>query len=140
MSTLYDGFLGAWELLPETCLYEQGDPPRSGSYDIRAEGAQLVFTARWVDAEGAEHEATFCGPPDGTHVPFAGGDLADALEVRAVSARELNSYAYYRGVQRMVAQRQLDDTGQHMRIVQLVRLPGGTGVANSSIYRRVWVN
>ena len=67
----------------------------------------------------------------------AGGELADAIAIEAVSPRELNSYAYWQGRQLMVAQRQLDDTGLHMRVVQAVHLPDGTRPVNVSIYRRV---
>jgi hypothetical protein len=36
----------------------------------------------------------------------------------------------------MVAQRQLGDSGDAMRTVQMVRLPDGTSPANVSVYRR----
>jgi len=36
----------------------------------------------------------------------------------------------------MVAQRQLDDSGQAMRVTQLVRLADGEHLANVSVYRR----
>ena len=58
------------------------------------------------------------------------------MSICAVSTRELNSYAYLKGKELMVAQRQLDDTGLAMRITQLVRLPDGTNISNESIYRR----
>ncbi len=134
---LHHAFLGWWRLIPESCNYEQGDPPTDGWYRIAEEPDRtLSFTARWTDSDEKRHEIRFAGPPDGSRVPFAGGELADALAIEAVSSRELNSYAYYRGVERMVAQRQLDGTGQAMRVVQLVRLPGGASPANVSVYRR----
>jgi len=135
---LYASFLGSWTLIAESCRYEQGDPPRSGQYRIEeVEPGHVAFVAQWVDASGRERRITLRGPADGSRVPFSGGDLADELAIEAVSARELNSYAYFRGVERMVAQRQLDDTGQAMRITQLVRLPDGSRPANVSIYRRM---
>ena len=132
----YAGFLGLWLLDPTSCDYEQGEPPRSGSYEIREDGERLVFTMIWVDAEGQEQKAQFSGVPDGRHEPFGGGDLADALSVTAVSPRELTSAAFYGGVERMTAQRQLDESGAAMRVVQLVRLPDGTKLLNQSIYHR----
>ena len=97
-------FLGRWVLIPESCQYEQGDPPTNGRYHIeQRDDGSLQFTAEWIDA---------------------------------VSDRELNSRAYYRGKVRMVAQRQLDDTRSAMRVTQVVYLPDGSRPANVSVYRR----
>lgn len=135
---LYANFLGLWQLIPQSCRYEQGDPPRAGTYRIE-EGPDgtLVFEAEWIDASGVSQSVRLAGAPDGSKTPFAGGDLADALAIEAVSERELNSYAYYEGRELMVAQRQLDSSGQAMRITQVVRLPMGQSPANVSVYRRV---
>ncbi|MCA9670187.1 MAG: hypothetical protein KC503_31550 [Myxococcales bacterium] len=134
---LYAGFIGTWVLIPESCQYEQGPPPRSGTYRIEAsDDDQLDFFMDWIDHEGSARSASFGGKADGSRVPFPGGELADAFSIEPVSPRELNSRAFYRGVERMVAQRQLDEHGVAMRVTQLVRLPGGESLANVSIYRK----
>ena len=141
MDRTYRDFLGLWQLIPESCRYEQGDPPKSGSYRIEENrDGTLQFTAEWVDAEGKAGSVSFSGFPDGTRMPFNAGDLADALAIVAVSPRELNSYAYMDGRELMVAQRQLDSSGQAMRVTQVVRLPNGESPANVAIYRRVVPN
>jgi hypothetical protein len=132
----YAAFLDTWILDPTTCDYGQGEPPRAGRHEISEHDGTLHFGMAWTDHEGVEHEAEFSGIPDGVPRPFPGGVLADALSVTAVSPRELNSSAFFRGVERMVAQRQLDDSRQAMRVTQVVRLPDGTRPANVSIYRR----
>lgn len=140
-SPKYSGFLGTWDLLPESCDYQQGDAPRSGTYLIEEdESGRLSFTVDWTDAEGASHQATLSGMPDGKPAPFAGGDLADAVSVQAVSTRELNSSAFYKGKKRMVAQRQLDDTGMAMRVTQVIYFPDGSQLANVGIYRKRVLN
>lgn len=123
-------------LIPDSCRYEQGEPPREARYDISADGSAVVFRTTWVDAEGGHQQVEFRGPPDGTKTPVPGGELVDALAIHAVSSRELNSYGYRKGKELMVAQLQLDETGQAMRVTQLVRLPDGTAPANVSVYRR----
>ena len=133
---VYKGFLGRWQLISESCQYDQGEPPTEGSYEITDEDGVLHFTMIWTDACGENHRVTFSGLPDGSKQPFSGGDLADALSVTAVSERELRSSAFYQGKELMVAQRQLDETGQAMRITQVVRLPDGSQPANVSVYRR----
>ena len=136
----YDRFLGAWILVPESCDYQQSEPPRSGTYSIEETADGLRFDMSWVDDEGEAHTASFSAAADGKPAPFDGGDLADALSVTLVSSRELNSSAFWRGKERMVAQRQLDEGGNAMRVVQLVRLPDGTTLANTSVYRREVLN
>lgn len=141
MSRVYREFLGLWQLIPESCQYEQGDPPASGFYRIEEnKDGTLEFTAQWVDAAGKSDSVSFSGFPDGTKMPFAAGELADSLAIEAVSARELNSYAYLDGKELMVAQRQLDASGNAMRVTQIVRLPNGESPGNVAIYRRVIPN
>ena len=136
MSADHSAFLGTWRLVPDSCRYEQGTPPREGAYRIRAlDDGQLEFTASWVDADGKDHSVTFSGHPDGRRSPL-GGDPVDALSVHAVSPRELNSSGWIGEREVMIAQRQLDDTGQAMRVIQVVRLPDGTAPANVAIYVR----
>lgn len=132
----YSGFLGTWVLIPESCRYEQGDPPRAGTYRIEARAGRLHFVIDWTAADGSAHHAEFSGVPDGVPAPFDGGELADALSVTVVSARDLRSSGYWRGAELMVAQRQLDDTGTAMRVTQVVRLPDGSSPANVSVYRK----
>lgn len=132
----YAGFLGTWILDPTTCDYEQGEPPQAGTYTIEERDGALHFHVAWTAADGGRHEVAFHGVPDGRREPFAGGDLADALSVSAVSPRELTSAAYYQGVERMVAQRQLDASGNAMRVIQAVRFPDGTQLANVAVYVR----
>jgi len=133
---LYAGFLGIWVLDPTTCDYQQGEPPLAGTYLIEESGGRLAFTIEWVDADDARHEVKFSGVPDGQPVPFAGGDLADAMSVTAVSARELRSSAFWKGAEHMVAQRQLDETRMAMRVTQVVYLPDGIRLANVALYRK----
>ena len=133
---LYRSFLGTWELIPKSCVFEQSAPPRSGSLQIVETTEGLRFDMAWVDAEGDAQEASFGGVPDGEPRPFDGGELADAMSVTVVSERDLRSSAFHEGQELMVVQRQLDDTGQAMRVTQLVRLPDGSTPINVSIYRR----
>jgi hypothetical protein len=132
---IYEAFLGTWQLIPESCQYEQGEPPKMGSYTIREKNDGLEFLMQWCDAQGEHHELSFFAIPDGKPIPFAGGKLADALSVSAPSPTELNSSAYLEGREISIAQRQLDSTRSAMRITQLVRIP--VPLANVSIYRRV---
>ncbi|MCP4447184.1 MAG: hypothetical protein GY811_17820 [Myxococcales bacterium] len=133
---LYAGFLGIWTLIPESCDYEQGEPPKEATYRIAVEGEELVFVMYWVDSDGSSQQVEFSGPPNGKPIPLDAGELADSLVVRAVSARELTTSAYSKGEELMVAQRQLDETGTAMRITQIVRFPNGSSECNVGVYRK----
>jgi hypothetical protein len=132
----YAAFLGTWALIPETCVYEQGQPPLAGTYRIEADDGLLRFTIEWGDIAGTSHQVTFGGRPDGIATPFAGGDAVDSMAITLVSPRDLRTSAYWRGQERMVAQRQLDAVGNAMRVTQLVRFGDGTSAANVAVYRR----
>tara|TARA_R110002096_G_scaffold16898_10_gene58011 strand:+ start:22665 stop:23093 length:429 start_codon:yes stop_codon:yes gene_type:complete len=133
---LYAKFLGIWTLIPESCDYEQGEPPQEATCRIAKDGGNLAFAMHWVDIKGKTHQHEFSGPPNGKPMPFNGGELADALVVNAVSTRELTTSALSRGEELMVAQRQLDETGSAMRITQIVRFPGGSSQSNVGVYRK----
>lgn len=133
---IYAGFLGTWILVPESCNYEQGPPPQQAQYHISEREGRVSFRVDRVDADGAAHQVSFSGFPDGQPVPFAGGDLADALAISAPSPRVLNSSAFRQGVELMLAERQLDETKTAMRVVQQVRLPDGSRPTNISVYRK----
>jgi hypothetical protein len=133
---IYHRFLGRWVLDAASCIYEQGEPPKAGSYHIEKKGEELVFHMNWIGADGEAHDMSFCGKPDGVPVPFDGGPLADALCITAKSERELNSTACRDGIELMVATRTLSDDGVAMEIVQTVNLPDGTSSSNRSTYHR----
>lgn len=135
-SALHAAFLGTWTLDPASCDYQQSAPPKEGTYRIEEVGNTLRFTMRWLDDADEEHLLSFEGPPDGHPHPFAGGELADALAINAVSASELTTSAFYQGRELMVAQRQLDATGSAMRVTQIVRFLDGTSLANVGVYRK----
>lgn len=134
---LYSGFLGQWQLNPESCQYDQEEIPKSGFYQISEKGDCLEFVIQWTDADDETHTVSFSGIPDGRKVPFNGGDIADELSVLAVSEKELNSYAYFKGKELLINQRQLDTSGQAMRVTQVVRLPDGGKISNVGIYQKV---
>jgi hypothetical protein len=136
MMKIYAGFLGDWELEPESCVYEQSAPPRTGSYSISEGRDGLTFDMAWTDAEGENHEYGFAAMPDGKPHAFPGGDLADALSVTALSQTELNSAAFYKGRELMTATRTLVDEGAFMEVRQSVLLPDGTRPVNFARYRR----
>ena len=137
---IYSEFLGSWVLIPDSCKYEQGNPPQSSLYYIFQKDDQLVFRIEWVDDKGENSNIEFGGIPNGIPVPFSGGELADEISIEAKSNKELNSIAFKKGQTRMIAQRQLDETDQAMRVTQVVYHEDGTQSANIGIYQKQVLN
>ena len=133
----YQEFLGNWELIPLTCVYEQGEAPIAGTYSIEENDGVLTFHMGWTDAGGGQHDYSFGAKPDGKRKPFNGGMLADSISVIAASDTELNSAAYKDGQELMLATRTLSDDGDYMEVRQIVRLPDLTEPTNFARYRRV---
>ncbi len=133
----YRHFIGEWILVAETCIYEQGNAPVSGTYRIEESDGKLVFHMGWQDEGGETHNYSFSAIPDGMPHKFNGGDLADSLSVTAISENELNSSAFYKEKELMIATRTLVDGGAYMDVRQSVRLPDGTEPSNFSRYKRV---
>lgn len=134
---VYRNFLGTWQLIPESCIYEQGDSPKEGTYRIEEGDGGLVFHMMWTDSAGEEHSFSFTGIADGEQRPFSGGELADALSVTAVSETELNSAAYKAGKELMLATRTLVGDGFYLDVRQMVRLPDLTEPTNFARYKRI---
>lgn len=132
----YAGFLGTWLLIPQTCVYQQGPAPLAGRTTIAARDGALVIAMTWTAADGFEHRAELVARPDGVAAAFVGGDAIDALALAVVSPRELRATGTWRGARRMVSQRQLDATGQAMRVTQVVWFDDGTQLADVAVHRR----
>ncbi len=133
---IYQDFLGVWELEPDTCIYQQSEPPRAGHYIISEVREGLNFQMSWTDASGEEQTHSFTGVPDGDARPFAGGELADSLSVSAPSVTELNTAAYFKDRELMSVKRVLLPGGTHMEVLQAVHLPDGTTPTNIARYCR----
>lgn len=134
--TDYSQFIGSWILIPESCVYEQGEAPQHGEYEISEAGKELRIVMRWIESSGETQEFSLVGKPDGQRHPFAVGKLVDEIQLECPSNRELTSRAYYQGELLMTAQRQLDDKFAAMRVTQVAYMPDGSRPANVSIYRR----
>jgi hypothetical protein len=133
---VYESFLGTWILIPESCQYDQGAAPVWSRYVIGLNVGELVFTIDWMDEKNESHQVMFKGKPDGQEMAFDGGAIADAISVEAVSSRELTTSAFKNGHKVMVAQRQLDETGQAMRVIQVVYDDSGDKVTNIGVYQK----
>jgi len=64
-----EDYLGVWVLDPSTCEYGDQPAPQSATYSVIADGAQIWFHARWIDADGGGQQVSFRTQLDGWTTP-----------------------------------------------------------------------
>ncbi len=135
-----DLYLGVWTLVPELSLYEIGDPPASGVYEIRAASdGRVMFGVRWRARDDDEsREIAFGGPPDGSAqpLPAPAEGAPDALAITRVDGRTLDSEALRGGRRLAWARRVASADGSLLAVVQEIATPGGGHARNFQVYRR----
>lgn len=136
-----DLYLGAWELIPELCLYEFGSAPTSGVYRISKEGRQLRITIEWrMDEESDPQSTGFGGPTDGSPQPLPAAAPAsgpDSFTLTRVDERTLDSAALRGDEQVAYARRVASADGKLLAVMQEARDPDGVKYRNFQLYRRI---
>lgn len=127
-------FEGDWDLVPELSHDDDGTPPRSGHYLIRADGDALSFRIDWTDGTGKAHSVAFEGKADGKVRP-AGPDGMDA-SFHVVGEAELISRAYQAGQEVSYAHRRASPDGTLLSILQFHNHPDGSRSLRSQVFRR----
>ena len=134
-----DLFIGSWDLIPELSLYAVGDPPASGTYELRQEGSWIHVLVSWTTTPmGAESRLAYGGPLDGTPQPLpVRAGAPDSMTLTRIDARTLDSAAL-RGTDLVAwARRRVSNDGTLLSVVQEARQPHGQIARNFQVYRRV---
>jgi len=129
-----NNYLGRWRLVPELCLYESGDPPRSGLYVIEADSEAVHISISWETDEGTHH-VEFSGPTDGTKVPAQAPGVTH-LSLTHVDSVTLDSSAYADNREIAYARRCASQSGDLLATVQEVSRDDGSTFRNFQVYRR----
>lgn len=128
-------YLGHWQLVPELCIYQQGEPPASGLYEIAEDGEQIVISIKWETAAGETQSASFAGPPTGEQLPIEAPGVSH-LSISHVDELTLDSAAYLDGKEIMYARRAVSSQGDLLSTVQTLHGEAGS-VSNFQVYRRI---
>ena len=129
-------FLGTWALLAEASVYEQGEPPRSGTYTLSRDGDALRFAIAWRDAAGQDRTLQFSMVPDGLPRPLE-DPTAGSGSLTFVDAHTLDSSVFQGDVLVAYARRTLEENGQQMKVVQSGVRADGSRYRNVAHYQRV---
>ena len=126
-----DRYLGRWRLIPELCLYQTGEVPISGIYEISEQGPVVAISIQWQTAVGTNHSIEFSGPSDGSLQPAETPGVSE-LSISRISSTILDSAAFLQGKETMYARRAASSDGRLLSTVQ-------TGVASDTPFRNFQV-
>jgi hypothetical protein len=127
-----DTYLGTGELIPELCIYEQGEAPQQGEYTIAEADGTFLILISWTDAQNDKHSIEFSGAPDGSNYPTEAPGLTHMTLTR-VSPGILDSAAYNEEVQMIYARRIAHDN--LLSIWQRINTDNGS-ISIFQVYRR----
>lgn len=128
-------YIGAWVLVPELCLYEEGNPPEWGIYQIAQLDEGVRISIDWEAQDGSKHHIAFQAPDDGVKQP-SNGPGTSYLSITRVSPLILDSHAYLGEEEVAYARRRVSEDGCLLSTVQVVRRADGTSFRNFQVYRR----
>jgi hypothetical protein len=128
-------YLGTWILVPELCIYQEGEPPTRGVYTITQDGREVEISIDWTARDGKSHAIVFGALDDGTPRPVPERPESE-LSITAVSALILDS-AVRVGTQTVAyARRCASADGQLLSTIQQGHRQDGTAYQNFQVYRR----
>ena len=155
-----DNYIGTWTLVPELCIYEEGQAPLSGIYRISQSDGHVRISIDWEAPDGSAHQIEFGAPNDGTRQPSGAPGVASAdapgvasagapgvasadapgvshLSITRVSPLILDSSAYA-GADEVAAyaRRLASQDGLLLSTIQVGRRADGTSFRNFQVYRR----
>ena len=130
-------YLGSWRLCPELCIYEEGEPPASGLYQIDQVDGDVRIRVNWKTRTGSEHKLEFGAPANGVRqeLPAAAGGPTH-LSISHVSDHILDSRAFSGDREIAYARRCASADGKLLSTVQAGYRADGTAFRNFQVYRR----
>ncbi len=129
-----DLYLGRWRLVPELCLYQTGEVPKSGLYEISEEADVVVISIQWQASEGSNHSIEFSGPCDGS-LQRSNTPGVSEFSISRISSTILDSSAFLDGEEIMYARRSASSDGRLLSSVQ-TGATDETSFRNFQIYSR----
>ena len=129
-----DLYLGKWRLIPELCLYQTGEVPKSGIYEISENEGVVVISITWQSANGSSHRIGFSGPSDGS-IQLSDTAGISELSISRISSTILDSSAFLAGDEIMYARRSASSDGRLLSTVQ-TGTKDETSFRNFQVYSR----
>jgi hypothetical protein len=126
---------GQWELIPELCFYEEGEPPASGLYEIRVTDGAVAIIVKWATASGETPAIEYGGPIDGVR-RVAAQKGATSVSYSEIDDFTLDSAAYLDDLEVAYARRRVSNDGRLLATLQVNRRADGFTSRTTQVYRR----
>lgn len=135
MMKYIERFSGKWTLVSGKAVYELGEPPQSGSYEIIENNGVLTFKMAWVDSKGNSHALEYAEICDGEFHDYPVKEIADEIRLNLTNPDLLESTARKNGKTILSAKRELISYHQ-MKVTMSGLKPDGTAYDNVSWYAK----
>ena len=125
-----------WRLVPELCIYEEGETPTAGDYRVTVQDGVVDIQIAWRDVHNQAHSIRFGGPCDG--LPHSSDQPGVAtVSFTQVDDLTLGSAAFAEdGTEIMYARRRRSEDGQLLSTLQRLRRDDETTYSLLQVYRR----
>jgi hypothetical protein len=125
-----------WRLVPELCIYEEGEPPIAGDYRVTVRGGVVDIRIGWRDVHDQAYSIRFGGPCDGQ--PHSSNQPGVAtVSFTQVDDLTLDSTAFAEDESEIMwARRRKSADGELLSTLQRLRRDDGTTYCLLQVYRR----
>ena len=130
-----DLYLGRWRLIPELCIYQHGEVPLSGTYEIVEATDTITISIEWRNPDGSDQQVSFSGTPDGSR-QMIDTPGTSAFALNRINGSILDSSAYLAEEEVAYARRLASRDGSLLSTLQAGTSPDGTSFQNFQVYRR----
>jgi hypothetical protein len=112
-------FLASWQLFPEKGIYEYGNRPKSGIYQLEsvADKNKLLISMNWVTLENMAFHSKYEVIADGNEYPFENTSIADTIKFNFIDALRFEIFFYKKNNQHLYVLNELMPNG-YMKVTQ----------------------
>jgi hypothetical protein len=130
-------FLASWQLFPEKCRYQNGEPAKSGNYKIESvkNGTELQISMNWVSRTNEAFFSSFTLLPDAQLYAYEATDLAEMISGEFTNASTLQ-ISFIRNDQVVLTARHEILANGYLQITQKGVKDDGTLFENIDIYHK----
>ncbi|MFN8441320.1 MAG: hypothetical protein U0175_11145 [Caldilineaceae bacterium] len=119
-----DNFIGTWQLIPERSIYSAGGPPKSATYQISGNQAELTFTIQWIDQNDKPFHVSYRCVPDGARHSDPSTPTVDQIQTELID-HNLQTLSYKDDKLVAIADRKLSADSNELEVTQKYLRPDG---------------
>lgn len=128
-------FLASWQLFPEKGIYEYGNRPKSGIYQLEtvADKNKLLVSMNWVSLENMAFRSRYEIIADGNEYPFENTSIADTIKFNFIDSLRFETLFYKNNAPHLHILNELMPNG-YMKVTQKNYSGEGNVYTNTEYY------